>query len=134
MDPRWRACPNPTAAAPWVMRSTPRRLRAKADLVSIPEAAAAWAVRNGCEAEPTEETVADDVNELVFPCPPGAEAELYVVEGGGHTWPGSDFDDSIVDIVGYVTHSISANEIMWAFFQDHPLPDLTRGPAVASGA
>ena len=92
-----------------------------ADLVSIPEAAAAWAVRNGCEAEPTEETVADDVNELVFTCPPGAEAELYVVEGGGHTWPGSDFGDNIVDIVGYNTHSISANEIMWAFFQAHPL-------------
>lgn len=93
-----------------------------ADLVSIPEAAAAWAVRNGCEAEPTEETVADDVDQLVFTCPPGAETALYVVDGGGHTWPGSDFDDSIVDIVGYVTHSISANEVMWAFFQDHPLP------------
>ncbi|HEY5888301.1 MAG TPA: PHB depolymerase family esterase [Acidimicrobiales bacterium] len=93
----------------------------QADLVSIPEAAAAWAVRNGCEAEPIEETVADDVNELVFSCPPGAEAELYVVEGGGHTWPGSAFGDNIVDIVGYNTHSISANEIMWAFFQAHPL-------------
>ena len=73
-------------------------------------------MRNGCEAEPTEETVADDVNQLVFTCPPGAETALYVVDGGGHTWPGSDFDDSIVDIVGYVTHSISANEIMWASF------------------
>jgi polyhydroxybutyrate depolymerase len=93
----------------------------QADLESIPEAAAAWAVRNGCEAEPTEERVADDVNELVFTCPPGAEASLYVVDGGGHTWPGSEFGDNIVDIVGYNTHSISANEIMWAFFQDHPL-------------
>lgn len=89
---------------------------------SIPEVAAAWADRNGCDAEPAEETVADDVTALAFPCPPGAETELYVVDGGGHTWPGSDFDDSIVNIVGRVTHSISANEILWAFFRAHPLP------------
>jgi polyhydroxybutyrate depolymerase len=88
---------------------------------TIPEVAAAWAGRNGCDTEPTEDAVADDVTELVFPCPPGAETELYVVDGGGHTWPGSDFDDRITSIVGYVTHSISANEIMWAFFQAHPL-------------
>jgi polyhydroxybutyrate depolymerase len=94
---------------------------ADGDLQSIPEAVAAWAVRNGCAAEPTEETVADDVNELVFSCPPGAEASLYVIEGGGHTWPGSAFGDDIVDVVGYNTHSISANEVMWAFFQAHPL-------------
>jgi len=44
-----------------------------------------------------------------------------VVDGGGHTWPGSDFVDLITDIVGYVTHNISANELLWEFFQQHPL-------------
>jgi polyhydroxybutyrate depolymerase len=90
---------------------------------TIPEVTAAWAGRNGCEAEPDEEAVADDVRRLAFPCPPGSEAELYVVDGGGHTWPGSEFDTSIEDIVGPVTFSISANEAMWAFFEDHPLTD-----------
>jgi polyhydroxybutyrate depolymerase len=89
---------------------------------SIPEVAAAWAGRNGCEAEPTEEQVADDVTLQAFTCPAGADTQLYVVDGGGHTWPGSDFDDSITNIVGYVTHNIDANELMWAFFQEHPLP------------
>lgn len=88
---------------------------------SIPEVAAAWAGRNGCEAEPTEERVSPEVLRQAFACPPGADAELYVVEGGGHTWPGSSFDDSITSIVGYVTHDIDANELMWAFFQAHPL-------------
>jgi polyhydroxybutyrate depolymerase len=88
---------------------------------SIPEVAAAWAERNGCETTPEEEAVSGEVTAQVFPCPTGAETELYVVDGGGHTWPGSDFDDSISAIVGHVTHEISANELMWAFFQQHPL-------------
>jgi polyhydroxybutyrate depolymerase len=93
----------------------------QADGPSIPEVTAAWAERNGCEPESTEERVAEDVTLQAFPCPAGAETELYVVEGGGHTWPGSEFDDSITDIVGHVTHNIDANELMWEFFQEHPL-------------
>jgi polyhydroxybutyrate depolymerase len=82
--------------------------------------AAAWAERNGCDTGVTEEEVADDVRRLTYACPADAAVELYAVDGGGHTWPGSDFDESITAIVGHVTRSISANEIMWAFFQDHP--------------
>jgi len=88
---------------------------------TVPETVAAWAARNGCEGDPAEEVVADDVTLLAHPCPPGAFAELYVVDGGGHTWPGSEFDLSIESIVGPVTMSIDANELMWAFFQEHPL-------------
>ena len=88
---------------------------------SVPEVTAGWAERNGCEGEPTEEQVSSEVRLLAFPCPAGADTELYVVDGGGHTWPGSAFDDSITAIVGHVTHEIDANELMWAFFQQHPL-------------
>ena len=91
------------------------------DSPSIPEVTAAWAGRNGCEPEADEERVADDVLLQTFPCPVGAATELYVVEGGGHTWPGSEFDETIGDIVGEVTRSIDANELMWEFFQAHPL-------------
>jgi len=84
--------------------------------------AAAWAERNDCGSGVTEEAVADDVDLLTYDCPPDATVELYRVDGGGHTWPGSAFDQAIGDIVGTVTTSISANEVMWAFFQDHPLP------------
>ena len=48
---------------------------------------------------------------------------LYKVEGGGHSWPGSEFSVSIASIVGETTDEIDANELMWEFFMEHPLGD-----------
>ncbi|MGH9214838.1 MAG: alpha/beta hydrolase family esterase [Acidimicrobiales bacterium] len=88
----------------------------------VPEVVAEWADRNGCDdTAPEEQAVADDVTVLSFGCPTGAEAELYRVEGGGHSWPGSEFLASVENIVGHTTMSISANEVMWEFFEQHPL-------------
>lgn len=79
--------------------------------------AAAWAEGNGCpDAEPTLEAVSDTVDRLDYGC----EVELYRIVGGGHTWPGSAFDRAIESIVGAVDLTIDANEVMWAFFQEHP--------------
>ena len=79
--------------------------------------AAAWAEGNGCpDAEPATERVTDTVDRLDYGC----DVELYRVAGGGHTWPGSAFDAAIGDVVGPVDLSVSANEVMWAFFQAHP--------------
>jgi polyhydroxybutyrate depolymerase len=89
---------------------------------SVEEVVAAWASRNGCEGEPERDAVAADVTELVYPCPVGDEAELYRIEGGGHTWPGSELTKQAVALLGMTTFSISANEVMWQFFLDHPLP------------
>jgi polyhydroxybutyrate depolymerase len=90
---------------------------------SVPEVMADWAERNGCDddAAPDEEAVAGDVTLLRFACPAGAEAELYRVEGGGHSWPGSEFLANAEAVVGRTTMSISADEIMWDFFERHPL-------------
>jgi polyhydroxybutyrate depolymerase len=89
---------------------------------SVPDVVAGWAERNGCDdTAPDEEVVADDVTLLAFACPAGAEAELYRVEGGGHSWPGSEFLANAVSVVGHTTMSISADEVMWEFFEQHPL-------------
>jgi polyhydroxybutyrate depolymerase len=89
---------------------------------SVPEVVADWAGRNGCDdAAPAEDAVADDVTVLTFACPVGVEAELYRVEGGGHSWPGSELLANVEDVVGHTTMSISANEVMWEFFEQHPL-------------
>ena len=88
---------------------------------TIEEITAAWAKRNGCKTTPSEEKVASDVTLITFSCPNGAEAELYRVEDGGHTWPGSEFSKQVASVIGPTTSSISANELMWKFFEDHPL-------------
>jgi poly(3-hydroxybutyrate) depolymerase/glycerophosphoryl diester phosphodiesterase len=95
---------------------------AATDYQSVPEMTAEWAARNGCDAaEPTESEVSDEVTLLTWACPSDAQALLYRVNGGGHAWPGSDFSASIVDYVGHTTMTISANDIIWAFFRSHPL-------------
>jgi polyhydroxybutyrate depolymerase len=93
----------------------------KAKGPSIPEITAAWAKRNGCTNAPTDTTVAVDVTLIRFPCPKGDEVELYRVTGGGHTWPGSQFSKAIESTVGPTTFSINANDLIWKFFEAHPL-------------
>lgn len=89
---------------------------------SLPTIAAAWAGRDGCQTTPTEDHVAADVTLLRFSCPPGSEVELYRIENGGHTWPGSQLAGAVPNIIGHTTFSISANDLIWAFFTSHPLP------------
>jgi polyhydroxybutyrate depolymerase len=93
----------------------------KGDEPSIPDQFAAWAARNGCDTTLSTTPVAADVDLLSYPCQPGADVELYRVNGGGHAWPGSEFSKAIVGIVGPTTFSISADDLIWAFFQAHPL-------------
>jgi polyhydroxybutyrate depolymerase len=90
---------------------------------SVPEVVDAWAERDGCELPAESTPIADDVALLSYACPAGVDVELYRVEGGGHTWPGSEFSASIESVVGPTTFSFIANEEMWAFFRAHPLAD-----------
>jgi polyhydroxybutyrate depolymerase len=90
---------------------------------SIPETTTAWAKRNGCETKPTEERISPDTVVMSFDCPDGADVLLYTVEGGGHSWPGSEFSKQVASVVGKTTDTISANQLMWEFFQAHPLSD-----------
>ena len=47
-----------------------------------------------------------------------ADVVLYVIENGGHTWPGSLLAPAFL---GLSTRNISANDIMWEFFRKHTL-------------
>jgi polyhydroxybutyrate depolymerase len=90
------------------------------DEPSIPALAAAWARGNGCEGSPAREQVADDVTRIAFPCPADGDVVLYRVDGGGHTWPGSEFSRGIEAVTGRTTFSIDADDLIWRFFEDHP--------------
>ena len=86
-----------------------------------PAAARAWAQHNGCEPEPAKSLIGTDVEHWVFTCPAGNEVEFFAIIGGGHTWPGSAFSESIENITGPTSFTISANEEMWSFFKRHAL-------------
>lgn len=78
-----------------------------------------WATYNGCAEEPERVAVTESVRLLRYGgCDEGATVELYVIEGGGHTWPGTAIDIPFGD----TTREISANDLMWSFFEAHPMP------------
>ena len=88
---------------------------------SVPSIVAAWAAREGCAPTPKVHEVASDVTLIRYPCAGTTDVELYRVTGGGHAWPGSAISASIKSVVGYTTMAISADQIMWQFFEAHPL-------------
>ena len=86
---------------------------------SVEESVADWAAHNGCDSSPEEQQVTEHVQRQRYSgCEEEATVELYIVEGGGHTWPGSEVD---VPPLGATTHEISATDLMWDFFEVHPL-------------
>ncbi len=79
-----------------------------------------WAAHNGCGGTRQESQIGTEVRLVQYgSCANGAVVELYAVDGGGHTWPGS-FD---VPSLGYTTHQISATDLIWSFFSNYTLPD-----------
>ncbi len=95
-------------------------------LKSVPTQAATWAKRNGCGTPPTTTTASADTSLITYPCPADASVELYVIHGGGHSWPGGPAGVYPESIVGKETQTISADALMWAFFLNHPLESVTK--------
>lgn len=87
----------------------------------MPGITTAWARRNGCAAEPGTRTVASGVTQIAYRCPAGADVVLYRITGGGHAWPGSAVSQSVGSVIGFTTMAISADAIIWQFFEAHPL-------------
>jgi polyhydroxybutyrate depolymerase len=82
-----------------------------------PAVAAAWADRNGCDPDHTDTEISDEVIHRVWDCPAGAEVEFFIVVGGGHSWPASDFSVSIAAIVGPTTFDVDATVDGWEFMK-----------------
>jgi polyhydroxybutyrate depolymerase len=80
-----------------------------------------WLTVNRCTLAPQitalPDVVADGMrSELIeyFGCRSGRSVKLVRVEGGGHTWPGQV---PLIADLGPSTMDISANDLMWAFFE-----------------
>ena len=78
-----------------------------------------WARNNGCSDRPAEEPVSPQVKKLSFADCRAATVQ-YIVDKGGHSWPGAASNVRQLTGVGLVTEDISASELAWAFFKIHP--------------
>jgi polyhydroxybutyrate depolymerase len=79
-----------------------------------------WATLDGCAATPTTTPIGSEVTELAWSgCTGDAEATLYRVEGGGHTWPGGD--PSLV-AAGLTTQQVDATDLALQLFARHHQP------------
>jgi polyhydroxybutyrate depolymerase len=108
-----------------------------------------WVTANGCQAtpaivDPYATTVLDATDGCTVvrrtyaaagPAGPtaGCDVVLMRIVGGGHTWPGSNFNPPSL---GTVCRDIAASREVWSFFAAHPKcsPALARQPtAIALG-
>ena len=94
--------------------------------LSVPQTVEWWRNHNDCppqaenEILPVIETKDDTRVKMsrYSGCRNGSEVILYTIEGGGHTWPGRQ---PRLRLLGRSTRNISANDMMWEFFQKHPM-------------
>ena len=92
---------------------------------SVDHSIKAWIKANGCPEEPIVTKLPDKADDGMTvtkktygPGKDGAEVVLIEIDGGGHTWPGQD---PRVKFLGKSTKDISANDLMWEFFQKHSM-------------
>ena len=86
---------------------------------AAPTSMAGWASHDGCAPQPQEHTLGSEVTLRQWTgCQAPGDVRFYIINGGGHTWPGA------IDVprLGKTTHQISASDTLWTFFQAHPLP------------
>jgi polyhydroxybutyrate depolymerase len=104
----------------------PKLPKARLNGPGYPANVRAWAAKDGCAATPTDTKLSPHVIHRVYSCPPGVAVEFDIILGGGHTWPGSAFDNEIRKFVGHTTTEINATTTIWAFFQQFHLSTAPR--------
>lgn len=87
-----------------------------------PETVRRWAELDGCETRARDERVSEEVIRRTFDCPEEAPVVFLIVEGGGHSWPSSEFSRSIEHVVGPTTFDVDASREVWDFVTRFQLP------------
>lgn len=100
---------------------TPKNLK----FHSVDETIRNWVKVDGCPETPLIANLQDRADDgtrvrrqRYGPGKEGSEVVLYIIDGGGHTWPGRD---PRVRFLGKSTRDVSANDLIWDFFQRHPM-------------
>lgn len=78
-----------------------------------------------CRMEPKKEHIPDktgdgtSIDVIVYqPCADGSEVRGYIVNEGGHTWPGGR-QYLPAAIIGKTTHNLNGSEVIWDFLSRH---------------
>lgn len=67
----------------------------------------------GCDAEPNASEIGENTTRLEYTaCDGSVPLAFYIIEGDGHTWPGS------VGIGETTTNDFKATEVIWDFFKE----------------
>lgn len=72
-----------------------------------------WAESNGCAAA-TESRLGASLVLRRYQCPEGREVARYIVEDGGHSWPGGERGSRLGDPP---SAALDASDAIWAFFK-----------------
>ena len=96
--------------------------------LSAADLVAWWARHNRCSHPPAVEDlpdVQDDGTRVrrhsFAPDEGGAPVVYYEIIGGGHTWPGGNFQPRF--LLGPTCRDVNASELMWEFFSQFELPE-----------
>jgi polyhydroxybutyrate depolymerase len=77
-----------------------------------------WAAHDKCAVKFVDVKVSSEVTRRTWPgCAGGSSVTFYIVNGGGHTWPGS----IAIKSLGMTTTQIDASATIWKFFQGYKL-------------
>jgi len=87
-------------------------------LGSKPVAMANWAAHDHCHKQYTDTVLGTQVVRRRWSgCVSSSATVFYIIEGGGHTWPGS----IPIPSLGLTTTQINASATIWKFFSAHTL-------------
>ncbi|MEM9016207.1 MAG: hypothetical protein AAGC68_04275, partial [Verrucomicrobiota bacterium] len=99
--------------------------RGVTDFRSVEYSIRSWVVANECDGDPEVERLPDRIADGTRVIRKtwrngrdGSEVVLIEIEGGGHTWPGIQ-PTGAAAFLGVSTEDISANDLMWEFFEKH---------------
>jgi polyhydroxybutyrate depolymerase len=79
-----------------------------------------WAAHDDCGKDAIVSTPAESVTLRSYPLCVGSTAvDYYVIEGGGHAWPGGK---RMLKMLDAPSQAIAATPLIWKFFAAHPKP------------
>lgn len=102
-------------------------------VASADQAIQYWVKANRCDSQPVVEALPDSdppdgthITKRQYSAGPhGAPVVAYIIENGGHTWPGG-WQYLPERYIGKTSRAIDANQVIWQFFQTQALTSSDR--------